>query len=898
MRFLTARFRGLQGLYRNSMTKDVFINFEKCKHNIIYIVGPNGSGKSTLMSALTLLPDPPSMYLDRELGEKEILVDCNGTIYNIHIQYPVYANGSRATTKAFISEITPGGGKVELNPNGTVGSFKDIVYSRFSLDPNFMSLSFLSVEDRGIVEKKPSERKKFVANLLESLEVYNDIYKTLVKRSSVFKSMINSITAKIDSVGNQDKLVMDKASIDNRIAMLETRKTELESAISASAASINIIDPNNEIRNLYNELADQYNTIKSNISLLREQAKQFPVDTLDEATSLYLEEKQKESVLLSEINHINEEIQRYANDLEDENKSLFEKSQKLNALNDSIDFDAIGSTITALKEKIDSYEKLFKEIGITPGAVTKDEYIIGLNILENLRSSILNVKSYSSDNAISLACNHLLGKISIPNLIHQVEDEISYIESCIDSIKEEKAKYASLIEKTKILDSRPDSCSIDTCLFIRDALNASKQDPVNKLNDASKRYDNAISILQELKSRLDGFKMANKTYSDLNSVIRAFMNTRSIIEKLPISKNMFDMNYLVDIIMRGDPMNDIYRLYKYIDYANIFELYKNDSDNLKTLEIEQEKNNAKREIVDQLSRDIESIKNRIASINLSISSSKDKYNSMNSELSNVKGSIDNLDKVIASYRTIERYESEKAEIESKLNTVSSNIQKISAEVESINKNRSLLASVNQELSPLNQTRDNINYSLSKLKDYQAELNDYTSRYNTIELLKKYSSPTKGGIQTIFMQLYMDKTLSLANQLLSLVFGGKLELLPYIINENEFRIPTKSNVSNLIVDDVSNCSTSEKSMIAMTMSFALAFHGSPVYNIVRLDEIDGGLDQDNRAMFPIICRNMVDMLNIEQCFVISHSSESDMTDIDIISLYQDSWRLKGNVIFSL
>ena len=88
------------------------------------------------------------------------------------------------------------------------------------------------------------------------------------------------------------------------------------------------------------------------------------------------------------------------------------------------------------------------------------------------------------------------------------------------------------------------------------------------------------------------------------------------------------------------------------------------------------------------------------------------------------------------------------------------------------------------------------------------------------------------------------------------------------------------------------------MIAMTMSFALAFHGSPVYNIVRLDEIDGGLDQDNRAMFPIICRNMVDMLNIEQCFVISHSSESDMTDIDIISLYQDSWRLKGNVIFSL
>ena len=55
-----------------------------------------------------------------------------------------------------------------------------------------------------------------------------------------------------------------------------------------------------------------------------------------------------------------------------------------------------------------------------------------------------------------------------------------------------------------------------------------------------------------------------------------------------------------------------------------------------------------------------------------------------------------------------------------------------------------------------------------------------------------------------MQLYMDKTLSLANQLLSMLFNGEIELLPYIINENEFRIPTKSNITNLVTDDVSNC----------------------------------------------------------------------------------------------
>lgn len=898
MRFLSVRLKGLQGLYRNSMTKEVTIDLTKCKHNIIYIVGPNGSGKSTLMTALTLLPDPPSMYLDKELGEKEILVDCNGTIYNILVQYPVYANGSRATTKAFISEISPGGGKIELNPNGTVGSYKDIIYSRFSLDPNFMSLSFLSVEDRGIVEKKPSDRKRFVANLLESLEVYNDIYKTLVKRSSVFKSMINSITAKIDSVGNQDKLMMDKASIDNRIAILNARKTDLESAISSSSASINIIDPNNEIRNLYNQLADEYNTIKSNIVLLKDQSKHFPVSNIDDATSLYLEKKQEESLLLAEINHINDSIADCEKDLTDEQKKLFEKSQKMNAITSDIDFDYVNSIINNLRKKILSYEEVFKKIGITPGAITKDEYVTGLNILENLRSSILNVKSYSSEVSISIACNYILGNNNLPEMISSTEESIASLESEISNIREQKAKYASLIEKTKILKDRPDSCSIDYCLFIKDALDAQRQNPIDKLDMLSRKDNDLSDKVQKLKIKLDELRLANKTYSDLNSVIRVFMNTRSIMEKLPIDKKMLDIKYLTQMILNGDQMNDIYNLYRYIDYANIFELYTKESESLKMFEIEKEKNDAKRQIINQLDEDIKDINNRIQSIKLSISENKKKYSESEDKLSAVKDFINTLDKVISSYRTIAKYESEKSEIESKLNTVSSNIQRISAEVESINKNRSLLASVNQELTPLDKTKDEINYSLEKLKEYHEELNDYTNRYNTIELLKRYSSPTKGGIQTIFMQLYMDKTLSLANQLLSLVFGGKLELLPYIINENEFRIPTKSNVSNLIVDDVSNCSTSEKSMIAMTMSFALAFHGSPLYNIIRLDEIDGGLDQDNRSMFPIVCRDMVNMLNIEQCFVISHSSESDMTDIDIISLYQDSWRLKGNIIFSL
>ena len=131
------------------------------------------------------------------------------------------------------------------------------------------------------------------------------------------------------------------------------------------------------------------------------------------------------------------------------------------------------------------------------------------------------------------------------------------------------------------------------------------------------------------------------------------------------------------------------------------------------------------------------------------------------------------------------------------------------------------------------------------------------------------------------------------------FNGELELLPYIIDENGFKIPVRCKVNNLSVDDVSNCSTSEKSMIAVIMSFALAFHSSQIYNIVRLDEVDGGLDQANRAMFPVILDAICRTLDISQTFIISHSSESDMTNVDIISLTPVSNEtLRGNVIFQL
>ena len=86
---------------------------------------------------------------------------------------------------------------------------------------------------------------------------------------------------------------------------------------------------------------------------------------------------------------------------------------------------------------------------------------------------------------------------------------------------------------------------------------------------------------------------------------------------------------------------------------------------------------------------------------------------------------------------------------------------------------------------------------------------------------------------------------------------------------------------------------------MIMGFAMMYQSSTVYNIIKLDEIDGGLDQYNRSMFPSILSQIMHILNVENCLIVSHAAEADMSNVDIISLTPVSNEvLKGNVIFQL
>lgn len=898
MRLLHAKFKGLKGIYNKSGIKEIEIDFSKCLHRIIYIIGQNGSGKSTLLNSLNPLPDVPSIYLDGEDGYKELLYIHGDIMYRIKILYPVYSNNNRAATKAFFTQIDDNG-EVELNSNGTVGSFKDIVYSKFNLDPNFVSLTHLSVEDRGLVERKPADRKKFVVSLLESVEIYNDIYKTLVKRSSTFKSFINSITSKMDSIGDENKLLLDKNAADQRYAALMEQRSSLEQNIASSRATISLIDPDNKIRESYDITLKEYNEIKHNLSILESTIPDIGIVDLDQAVKEYADLNAEITSLSSRLESVDDSIKDIILRREEESKMIFMKNQRYQSMIENSNIEELKKSITEYRKNIYEYQLIFKKIGIKEGILTKDEYITILNLLENIRTTIVNIKGYATNKSILYVCDCILDNVSVSIDLERVSDEYSRIDSDIQNKKEEISYYNGLLDRVKILDNRPKECTISECSFIKDALDAKDKKPEDNILRLTKSISDLVQDLNNKSEEVSFYQLAFRVYSDMNGIIRLINSNRSLLDKTSIGKRFSDITTFISRVKNNDPFNDIQEIYSYINYANIFELYELDNKTLSKLESSYEAAKSQEGLIDDLQKEIEDLSKKVNDITSQLEEKQKDKLVLQKQIVDHKQRLDKINNLISILRRIKELNSSKQNYESQLRLVSDNIEKISKEIDNINKYEGALKGVNSELIPISQMRDNFTFSLTKLEEYKQELQEYQDKYNLIELLKKYSSPTKGGIQTIFMQLYMDKTLSLANQLLGMLFNGDIELLPYIINENEFRIPTRSNITNLVTDDVSNCSTSEKSMIAMILSFALAFHGSQTYNIVRLDEVDGGLDQANRAIFPLILDSIIQMLQIEQCFIISHSSESDMSDVDVISLTPVSNEtIKGNVIFQL
>ncbi|WP_301214498.1 AAA family ATPase [uncultured Clostridium sp.] len=899
MKFKWIKLVGYAGIMQGMLKKEIYIDFTKTNSRIITILGDNGSGKSTLLKALSMFPDENSMFLP-EYAEKSGCVIDDDVEYEFKLEHPVKVITNketgeneieRKTTKAYIKKLGENG-FIELNPNGTVSSYKDIVEAEFKLDANFVALSALSTEDKGIVEKTPSERKKFFNSIIEQVVVYNDMNKIFTKRNSVYKSMMNSLMSKIEAIGDEESVKNTLNSIELRLINLTSKRNELIKKIAEKDSTIKILDPDLSIQTLYQSIQVELETIDSEIKRLNSSLEYIIENnnitpmSLENANELYASSKKEIELTKEKIKELESSLEDYLRRREDESRSIQLKTQRLESLTSEYDYVDIENTINKYNEDIANYEKIFEDIKVKNAiTISKDEYVTGLDTLKSIKEMIDGFKSFRFTHTISRSIDFIKRNIDVQTIISNNSRRIEVLKESEDKVGKDYIVLVGHMNTIKTLDMRDSKCKIDTCKFISEAVKLSKQYPnieelVENTHNELESIKLEIKQLEEENNELNECLLAIR---DINIILRNIDINKNIICKLPNGDIFLNTDIFLNKINNNDSFDEINDIYQYINYANIFELYKSAKDALYQLETDKKIYDSKNEIIDELNKDINEIQNKLNDMSNIIVNQNKNIADLKERLITLESLINTLDTVISILEKLKSCNNKQEDFNNKLNTISNNMKQIQdclTEKEMIEMD---IQNLDNELKPLQQDKEKLSYGLKMLEQYKYEFNKLSESYNTIEVLKKYSSPTKNGIQNLFIKVYMNQTLKLANEILSLFFDSSLLLTNYVVTANEFSISCYSSYSNMQVDDISSCSRSQRTMASLSLSAAMMKQSSSKFNIFRLDEIDEGLDAKNRLIYIDALNKILDILEVEQCIIVSHSSELNIGNVGIIKL---------------
>ena len=882
MRLHYLQLQNYIGIYNGIGVDNIAIDFSKAVNPITVIRGDNGSGKSTLFKALTPFGDPSSSLIPNKEARKLISYKlANGDIIEIHYHYPVSVTGDRKQTKCYITRINTDGTSLALNPNGNITEGKDIINDIFDFDSTFTSLAQLSSENRGIADKKPAERKQLINSIMESLAAYNDIYKKLVKKSSALKSMIASINSKISSIGDVASIELNIKTVEEELGRLEDRKNELLVESGKYKSIIDEVD--------YQSIMDKYTTLKNELSSMNMYNLNVSNEEIIDLINHLPERKKYLEKLVNNSVELKAKIESITPIMTETYNEYTDLDVKISQYDNIENIDSFKKTIDALEREISGLKDIKNNNKIDLN-ISDQEIELVSNTIKNSIENILKELDFIND----IDARHIAAmSIFDPNVIIEqiptssLKASISEIESAL----EEQERYKKLSSDYSMI---PKGCTLKSeCPFVKDTV---------KYQELFSG-DATIELFKKtLKGHKEKLEMIEKNNEHMEIAMRCKSKMVNIVSQYNSHKNAF--------IALGFDLSNNNRFEEFLEHGDTITLETSNFENLKNIDFlitsKSEQLGKFKEQYFELTKNVDMIK----SMKENRDKLLDKYNKysdlldkyklelkvISEQISNYQSSILSDEELVSKYNTNLEIQKQFDSKSTKRDELYDKISKYKEAEGNLNRYLDAIRDININRIP--QVTDKLNslkYSLVLYQNYTKEYKEFSSKFSTIETIKKYTSPTS-GIQTVFMNIYMNDIINISNKLLSMMFNGEFVLHPFIINESEFRIPCSG--SGLLNDDISSMSTSQICLISTIISFALLHKSSSIYNIAMLDEIDGGLDNQNRLHFSNLITKLMQVLGFEQTIMISHNSELDLHNCDIVVMKNSdpTMKLDGNVIF--
>nr|DAX22393.1 MAG TPA: STRUCTURAL MAINTENANCE OF CHROMOSOMES PROTEIN [Bacteriophage sp.] len=877
MRITYIRLENYIGIYNGRGDDILEIDLSQNVNPIVIIRGTNGSGKSTLLKSLTPINDDSNAIVPGVTGRKVIRYLHNGITYEIEYVHPIDKEGKRKQTRGQVYKYGPNG-KEELNPTWNVSSAKDIIYSLFNLDSNFLALSQLSSEDRGLADKRPAERKSFVSSIISGIEAYNAMYKIISKKHSMYKSLIQSLTAKINRIGNKEDLDLRYNTITKQVSQAISDRDASIQRIAMLRAKL---DENNAEKLLeeYTKIRDRYELNKKERVLLTNSLSKYYKDrtasiyTVEERATFIRDEEMELSENKAKLPQWEESYKTASNEysscelkIADINTEINKKKSRLETFIDAdfseeelgryndavVNLKAIENDIAKLDYRIDNkseYDRL-KEL---------------FDMMNNFSYAIMDrYECITREDVDTLVTrNSSFYENTLATITKEIE---AYTKERI-STEADMGFYESLVEKTKNLELKPKDCKFTDCVFIVEAIEAERKKPKDALVKLSDKLKKLEEELKELNDNLHLTNEAKSFMDKLESLQVVFESNKSYLSK--IGADGIWKGFIESITNNTTAKFLEEYIYRATNSYNLLEAKESVSKIVDSLKESAIKYNANKSIIDEINGDIERMEAErngyerdlnIAYENIgNYSALRDEYDCLIREAETNLPHLDKIQEIDLEMRELEKKADESKAKRDLIKELNAKILEESAVAERCKDNYNELIA----------QRDDIAHNKILIDEYHKEMQEYTDNYERIEAIKYYVSPNT-GIQTIFIGAYMNDIMVKANELASCIFGGEFVIQPFVINETEFRIPCLG--SGLMNDDISSMSTSQICMLSMIISFAILANASTDYNILKLDEIDGGLDTENRIQFITLLGNLISMVGCEQCFLISHNME--------------------------
>ena len=891
MRLNSVALQNYVGIYNGMHKHTIHIDFTKCRNSITVIKGDNGSGKSSLFKAIHPFSDPSYFLIDGLEAMKDIVYQLdNGETLEVKYIYPVDDRGNRKSTQCY---VYVNGNLMNQNHNVTDG--RDIICNILDIDITFLPLTQLSSDDRGLADKTPSQRKNFINKKINELNVYNEIYKKLSKKSTQMKSLVNSISLKIKDIGDIKSLSTNIKLWNTQLGDLEVQKIKLTADLSSMQTKMNMLIGEENPEEVYGKATSELTKLYSKLENYKYD--KTMVDTI------------KREFLKKEVSELETNITALRCNIAGERKGIAKCNSKID--DNTIKLNSYGdiNLINQYKERISTYEKRKKALeNICKVKGYSTDYQIYdidtfINISNQIVQSFNNLKTIYNDASVIERAMEIT-KAYYDGIVveSKTTEELDEMKQALNNMKLLLNNQNIYRKQSKGIENIPKDCTHKSdCVFVKAMVEAynsllSDEDYDKLVKQIDAMSKDISDYTKELRVDKLGFECADDYIQAINNI----KNYLPILKKFNAVLPEEDVkSFIIMVYRNGDIlqwMNIDLTVLK--EVKNIIIEMNNIDSNLSSLEEKYSSMVTNKDLIEYLSKEIEELKKEKSEHEDEVYHINTRLDELNKKYTNAKDTLDTINHNIEMKDLHDRLIKE--EIEPKMKQIKeydSKYKEFKELAKEFNNEKDVLDDlVSNQIPKLTSVINDANFKIRLYNNYVNEYNQYKDEYEKYETIKYYCSPTT-GIQTVFMGKYMNDIIDISNNLLSKFFGGSFVLQPFVINEKEFKIPVKGD--GILNDDISSMSTSQICMISMIISFALMSRSSSVYNIIKMDEIDGGLDTNNRLAFFNVLSILMNYLNCSQCIMISHNSELNLANMDIVLLKNSdpNIQLDGNIIYN-